>query len=666
MFDVPASRFASGERALPGLAREEAARIHPVAIAGLMLAAALLVRWPHFGDPAFMTDEQFYLLVGDRMLHGALPFVDIWDRKPIGLFLIYAAIRLLGGDGIVQYQVTATIFAAATAFVMVRIACRAARPAGAIAAGLLYLLWLEVAEGGGGQAPVFYNLFVAGAALCTLRAAGAAGNREFAREATLAMALAGIALQIKYTAVFEALFFGLVLAALAWRRAPATLQAARMIAGLAAMALAPTALAMLWFWAVGAGGIFWFANFTSIFLRGPGQAAQSAFRLQVALVRLAPLFLCALGSAWHVRGQSNSQSLRVGLFVAGWMVAALAGFAAIGTFYSHYLLPVLVPFLIAAAPLLGRPAIGPTVALMLGLLAFATLGYPDVARTRRHVGEIAALTQLIPADVDRGCLLVFDGPPVLYRTSHACLPTRFAFPDHLSAANEERALGVDSHAELRRVLARRPRAIVLSPTLIRVPNRGAGQQLPARRQRTVRRPPDRGVCDALSSAERQQRGDDPSVLATQHAPGTGGSATVHRLDADAARLDRGGKRGRRAAHRGAGAEQEEFRARLDRDQLRQRVHIQCVERRRLPVARAIRHQEHAAGMDGIADAKAGAREAGDERPGRRRIALEQGHQPRPSFPGVRPRRSALARGPFCSLAGGRGLRPSAISSEDET
>ena len=55
----------------------------------------LLLRGATLGYPIIHIDEQFYLLVGDRMLHGAVPFVDIWDRKPIGLFLIYAATRLL-------------------------------------------------------------------------------------------------------------------------------------------------------------------------------------------------------------------------------------------------------------------------------------------------------------------------------------------------------------------------------------------------------------------------------------------------------------------------------------------------------------------------------------------------------------------------------------------
>ena len=57
-------------------------------VAALLLCLAVAARWQTFGNPVLGYDEQFYLLVGDRMLHGALPYVDIFDRKPIGLFLM--------------------------------------------------------------------------------------------------------------------------------------------------------------------------------------------------------------------------------------------------------------------------------------------------------------------------------------------------------------------------------------------------------------------------------------------------------------------------------------------------------------------------------------------------------------------------------------------------
>src|SRR3546814_14232447 len=103
----------------PSLSTGGRRNIARIATAVILVAAAFALRGRYFGIPHLHVDEQFYLLVGDRILnHGAIPYVDIWDRKPVGLFLLYAGIRLLGGDGIVQYQVVATLFAAATAILI--------------------------------------------------------------------------------------------------------------------------------------------------------------------------------------------------------------------------------------------------------------------------------------------------------------------------------------------------------------------------------------------------------------------------------------------------------------------------------------------------------------------------------------------------------------------
>ena len=136
----------------------------PLLVLGLL---ALALRGADFGNPIIHTDEQYYALVGSRMWHGALPYIDLWDRKPIGLFLIYAATRLLPGDGIVAYQGVALLFAVGAACAIGRAARIAgANAAGALIAGAAYLVWLPMLSGRAGQSPVFFNLFMAlGAAL---------------------------------------------------------------------------------------------------------------------------------------------------------------------------------------------------------------------------------------------------------------------------------------------------------------------------------------------------------------------------------------------------------------------------------------------------------------------------------------------------------------------
>lgn len=437
------------------------------ALIGLL---ATIIRLPHFGDPAFMIDEQFYLLVGDRMLHGALPYVDIWDRKPIGLFLIYAGIRLLGGEGFWQYHIVATLFASGTAYLIFRIARPRAGYGAALTAGALYLLWIELAEGGGGQAPVFYNLFVAGAGLAVLRAGTTTRPRAFARLSFLAMLLIGLAIQVKYTVAAEGLCFGLLLSGWTLARFRAR-QAVPRILALALTALAPTLAVLAFYAAIGQGQAFWFANFQSIFLRAPTDVADMHYRTEMMLLRLLPFVACIAIALFHIRKDRSAACAQWRLVMLVWSAASLVGLFGIGTLYSHYILPVFVPMAAAAAPAFARWPSGPVAAIFLALLPAQSLHWPDFARTRRHQIEIANIARLIPADVDRGCLQMFDGPPVLAYLSHGCALSRFVFPDHLSAALEARAIGVDPVVELRNVLNRHPLAITIGESDVRPPNK---------------------------------------------------------------------------------------------------------------------------------------------------------------------------------------------------
>ena len=95
------------------------------ALAMLILAAfTLLTRAWIFGDPVVNMDEQFYFTVGDRILHGQWPFIDIWDRKPIGLFLIYAFADWAFPNPVVGYQLLAACSVGVTSCILFVLARR--------------------------------------------------------------------------------------------------------------------------------------------------------------------------------------------------------------------------------------------------------------------------------------------------------------------------------------------------------------------------------------------------------------------------------------------------------------------------------------------------------------------------------------------------------------
>jgi hypothetical protein len=136
-----------------------------------IVIVALLARAITLGNPVLHVDESFYFTAASAMLDGALAYVDIWDRKPVGLFLIYLLPAMAGPEaGIYAYQALAMLSVVATALLIRQIARAAGWDKGGLPAALAYILWLNLAEGQGGQSPVFYNLPMALAAFHIIKA----------------------------------------------------------------------------------------------------------------------------------------------------------------------------------------------------------------------------------------------------------------------------------------------------------------------------------------------------------------------------------------------------------------------------------------------------------------------------------------------------------------
>ncbi len=449
----------TAESIIVGRSADRAAFFTRAGIIVSLLAVAVITRAGRIGDPTIHMDEQFYLLIADRMWHGALPYVDIWERKPILLLLIYAALRPLSADGIVAYQIGALAFAAATAYVIVLIARRFAGQAGAWLAGVAYLIYLPLLSGAGGQSPVFYNLFMALGALEVIRAGEAADTAGIWRHGLRCMAWAGLAIQVKYTAAVEGVGFGLWLMTLLIRRnAGLDARTIKRIALWIATALAPTLFALGAYVAIGHGQEFVQTNFLSIFEKRHVAGESSLPFLRSTLAQLAPLLAIAIPAA--VKARRDGAADAPWRFLALWIAFAVAGFAVIGNFYDHYALPLLVPLIVLCAPLLGTRRGGAAALALFCWCAFVLAGVPTTGSRDADQARIAALVDAARPYAAQGCLYLNDGPPIVYLLTHSCLPTRYAFPSHLNEADE--APATDATPAMAALLARRPSAIFVA------------------------------------------------------------------------------------------------------------------------------------------------------------------------------------------------------------
>ncbi|WEK46816.1 MAG: hypothetical protein P0Y56_00570 [Candidatus Andeanibacterium colombiense] len=447
-------------------------KVSLVLLAGY-LAIALLTRLPILGNPLVHNDEQFYLLVGSRMLDGALPFVDIWDRKPVGLFLIYAFASAIGPYAVVQYQLLAVAAAAVTAL-FIRELARLIAPAGAVWTGCAYLLFTAAFSGIGGQSPIFYNALIAGAAVLTAQRIRRGGHRGLLVTGCLIMLIAGLAIQVKYTAVFGGVPCGL---ALMWRGRrdgwmPQQLAAAA--ACWTGCALLPTLVAFACYVSIGEGWTFVQANFLSICEREV-ELAPALRRLATSIALLAPLVLAIVIAPMLQRGPRQRTS-PVTHFLSAWAGLETFGFLILGTWHDHYALPLLVPLCALSGRIFGGGQMARlcgAAVLLFGLVASALI-------TRAHLhrfggqADLDRMAALVKPHLGTGCLYIHEGDTALYRVTGACIPTRFAFPTHLNSAKEQHALGIDTAAEMHRIIAAHPAVVVIAREPVsQPPNREA-------------------------------------------------------------------------------------------------------------------------------------------------------------------------------------------------
>ena len=404
-----------------------------------VLIVAISTRIISWWNPVAHVDDQFYLFVGDRMLHGEWPYVDIWDRKPLGLFALYALIAKIGGGTIFAVNIAATMCVIATAMMIRRLAMFFASPLPATCAALCYILNLPLFGGQNGQSPVFYNLLIAIAALQLLKFAENLTDRSWRRPLT-AMLMCGLALTIKTVCVFEGTYFGLTFLFLYWRREASIALFAGLAATMVAVAIAPFALTAIPYLLRGhdATDTFVFANFVSIFVKATISERSKIFgALYVGIYGSLIITYAAVGT--YLRRNDGTTASR---FLVGWQIAAIIGYFSVPNLFDHYFLPVMLPMAVSASTLFGKP-----IGLKLFIaLAIACLVQRPIWEWKIPIHsklEFERISAKVRNGLNGGCLYVAAGPPLLYAIDGACRLTRYSFPDHLLLRTEQGAIGID-------------------------------------------------------------------------------------------------------------------------------------------------------------------------------------------------------------------------------
>ena len=443
------------EQKLPPARPAQSARLQlaDVLVALAIMAVCVAMRIATLGDTNYHDDDLFYFLVGQRMHDGALPYVDVWDRKPLGLFIIYYFIAGISRH-IWTYQIVGWCFLAATGWVIHRIVLFWTNRQGGLLAGMAYVVITFTYGGDNGQAPVFYNLFMVTAFLLTMREFPSLDRGRCNPGIWAAMALCGVAITVKQTSLFESLFLGGAVLFALLRSGMGKARLAGLSLGLAAVGAAPMLAIAAAYWWMGHWPEFWNAMLRANLQRqsiGVSKGLIWNIAVPIRAIVILPIAGWALASLIRER--------RVRNFLVGWLAAALIGFLSVANFFVHYALPMLVPLCVIAGFAFARAAWGRI--LFAAVLCYDLLWHTpfDFAQTRKSNAAMEQATRLIlDHSAGRG-LLVYDGPPYLYALTGKPFLSPLVFPHHLNHEAERDLSHLRTSEAMDRILAERPGAI---------------------------------------------------------------------------------------------------------------------------------------------------------------------------------------------------------------
>lgn len=405
--------------------------------AGVHTRAALLVQW--IGIPAVAVlallpglrsgpslDAAVFGLVGRQIVGGAVPYVDAWDHKPPGVYLVHGLAEVLPWLPAWSWAWLLTVIATCvTAWLAVAIVRRHIRPSLALLMGATVALGLGHVplSLGGGMSESFAVLPATGAIALI-------AGRVTRGRAIAAGVLVGIAVIVSPQ-----------LAAVGAGAAIGVLGAGFVVTGLLLIGAGiPVAVMAVALASVGALPEFVdaFVTYNAAYraAAGPGLSV-----LPWAVLALIVLIAPALAGALSLR-RASEPLRKLGFMALTWVLVAVVLVGIQGRFYGHYVLAVVVPLgLLAAIGLedatrrLGRsPAVRLAAALVgAGLLAISLAA--GAAAARMELAMIEAMNERARAvgewaeehEPGGGAILVWGNAPQVYLATGSPPATRYGY-----------------------------------------------------------------------------------------------------------------------------------------------------------------------------------------------------------------------------------------------
>lgn len=287
---------------------------------------------------SFGRDQGIYAMVADAIVHGQLPYRDIWDFKPPGIYLIYAIAQVLFGKSMLAPRLLEVAGLLMVVWCSTRIGEHffGLKRIGLLGGALALLVHAQLDFWHTAQPESFGGfLTVLGLMLVTLKS-----RRPWLLWAAIGLVF-GCAFLLKPPLGGGALVCAAYVAGEQRAEGASVLSSLKPPAVMALFAVVPTALCVFWFVQTGAfGDLYWTLGkftpgYTALGWQNQGAAAMFYYALQEAFVRFSALLAFGSLAAFVIPPIHGRE--RVGTFlILGVISIQLAGIAMQGKFFPYH------------------------------------------------------------------------------------------------------------------------------------------------------------------------------------------------------------------------------------------------------------------------------------------------------------------------------------------
>ena len=429
-----------------------------------LAALAVLTRWFTFFPAVINHDESTYIVIGHELLRGKTYLFDVIDVKPIGIFLIYAAIDWLVGGGIFGFRLFAALFMAGTAFCLYGLARRATGDSRiGWLAGVFYLFMASifVYYGVSPNTELFFSLFTFGAIWLAWPAGGRVNGARYATAGWLL----GLGFMIKFFVAADALALGLLLLYVGYRENRLGPFVWRACLPMTVAFFLPFGAAVLYYQQLGALDVFWFYTF-EVTGNYPVERAwwESLIYMGDFLLRYSPFVILAVLA---LRRREHDGVFKYFLLLQ--MVCITAIILVPGKSFGHYQVQLMPPLALLAACYF-RPAYWSAevfdrlrrygrIALPILAVALCLTHWAYYRQRTDEAGEV--YTYLRERIAPGETFYAGDFHQILYQLLDRPPPTPYVHGSLLYYEHHLRALDIDLRAETDRILAAAPDYVTL-------------------------------------------------------------------------------------------------------------------------------------------------------------------------------------------------------------